>query len=388
MTRWTTTNLSRSQGAPRRALFRLRVRLWPIVQTAAAAVAAWYLAKLLVSVERPVFASIAAVISLGATHGRRDERALQLIGGVVLGITVADLLIRVIGTGPLQVGVLVVLAMSAAVLLGGGPVLVTEAAVSAILLASLEPASTGLSADRLIEALVGGGVAFGVSSLVFPLDPHLHVGRAAQAVFGQLGRVLEELASALDTGDRERAAAALVAARGLDASVRELDEALETGRETARSSPLRRPARVELDRYAGGSRHIDFAVRNTRVLARHVLRFLRTGEQAPPELSEAIRELALAVWALAAEFEDPARTTDLPLHVSRAAAHALATHDPGPANLALTEIVGQVRSTAIDLLRASGATGSVHESAADVSTEELLLRLPDVGGKPVVRAGV
>jgi uncharacterized membrane protein YgaE (UPF0421/DUF939 family) len=373
-----TTKAIRSRGAPRRALSRLRLRLWPIVQTAVAAVAAWYLAKLFVSEERPVFASIAAVISLGATHGRRDERALELIGGVVLGITVADLLIRLLGTGPIQVGVLVVLAMSAAVLLSGGPMLVTEAAVSAILLASLEPTTTELlSADRLIEALVGGGVAFAVSSLAFPLDPHLHVGRAAQAVFGDLGRALEELAAALATGHRERAAAALVAARGLDGPVRELEEALETGRETARSSPLRRPTRAELDRYARGARHIDFAVRNTRVLARHVLRFLRTEAQAPRELSEAIRELALAVWALAAEFEDPARATELPMHVSRAAAHALATHDPARNDLALTEIVGQVRSTAIDLLRASGAARAAEERAGEVSTEELLLGLPD-----------
>ena len=371
------TNL-RSQGAPRRALFRLRVRLWPIVQTAAAAVAAWYLAKLLVSEEQPVFASIAAVIALGATHGRRDERALELIGGVVLGISVADLLVRVIGTGPLAVGLLVVLAMSAAVLLGGGPLLVTEAAVSAILLASLEPASTELlSAERLIEALVGGGVAFAVSTLAFPLDPHLHVGRAAQSVFSELGRGLEELATALDTGDRERAAAALVAARGLDGPVRELEEALETGRETARSSPVRRPARTELSRYARGVRQVDFAVRNTRVLARHVLRFLRTGEPAPRELSEAVRELALAVWALAAEFEDAARTTELRLHVARAASHALATYDPTRNDLALTEIVGQVRSTAIDLLRASEAVASAEEPRGEVSTEDLLLELPE-----------
>jgi uncharacterized membrane protein YgaE (UPF0421/DUF939 family) len=374
-------NLTRGRHAPRYALFRLRVRLWPIVQTATAAVAAWYLAKLLVSEEQPVFASIAAVVSLGATHGRRDERALELIGGVVLGITVADLLVRVIGTGPLQIGLLVVLAMSAAVLLGGGAVLVTEAAVSAILLASLGPASTGLfSADRLIEAMVGGGVALAVSSLVFPLDAQLYVGRAAQSVFGQLGRVLDELATALAADDRVRAAAALVAARSLDEPVRSLEEALETGRETARSSPVRRPTRVELDRYARGARHIDYAVRNSRVLARHVLRFLRTGQRAPRELPEAIRELALAVWALAAEFEDAARTTELQLHVSRAAAHALATHDPARSDLALAEIVGQVRSTAIDLLRASEAVTHAVERPGDVSTEELLIQLPHPWG--------
>jgi hypothetical protein len=270
-----------------------------------------------------------------------------------------------------------VLAMSAAVLLGGGPVLVTEAAVSAILLASLDPAPTGLSADRLIEALTGGAVALAVSSLVFPLDPQLLVGRAAQTVFGELGRVLEKLAAALAAGDREQAEAALHAARSLDGPVRELEEALQTGRETARSSPLRRPVRVELDRYAQGARHIDYAVRNTRVLARHVLRFLRTRQGAPSELPEAVRELALGVWALAEEFDDPTRKTQLRLHVSRAAGRALETFRAGGSELALAEIVVQVRSTAIDLLRASEAATAQAGQGRDVSTEELMLELPD-----------
>jgi uncharacterized membrane protein YgaE (UPF0421/DUF939 family) len=366
--------------APRRAWVRLRVRLWPILQTAAAAVAAWYLAKLLVGSERPVFASIAAVISLGATHGGRDERATQLIGGVVVGITIADLLIRAIGTGPTQIGVLVVLAMAAAVLLGGGPVLVTEAAVSAIILASLDPAPTGLSADRLLDALVGGGVALAISSLVFPLDPQLHVGRAAQSIFGELGRVLEQLATALEAGDRKRAESALAAARDLDGPVRELEEALDTARETLRSSPLRRPVRAEIDRYARGARHVDYAVRNTRVLARHVLRFLRSGKRAPAELAGAVRELGLAVWALAEELDDPSRPTGMRLHVSRATAGALETHGSAGSDLSLAEIVVQVRSTGIDLLRASEAATKRAEDGHELPTEELLLRLPDPRG--------
>jgi uncharacterized membrane protein YgaE (UPF0421/DUF939 family) len=371
------TNRAPNRHAPRLAWARLRMRLWPILQTAAAAVAAWYLAKLLVGSERPVFASIAAVISLGATHGGRDERAIELIGGVVVGITVADLLIRVIGTGPLQIGVLVVLAMSAAVLVGGGPVLVTEAAVSAILLASLDPAPSGLSADRLLEALTGGGVALAVSSLVFPLDPRLHVARAAQAVFGRLGRVLEELGAALAARDRERAEAALQAARDLDEPVRGLEVALHTGRETARSSPLRRGVRVEVDRYGRGARQIDYAVRNTRVLARHVLRYLRSRDEPRSELPEAVRELALAVWALAEEFDDPTRNTALRLHVSRASALALAVHDSARGDLALAEIVVQIRSTAIDLLRTADAAAAESPGPSDVSTEELMLQLPD-----------
>jgi len=235
-------------GTSRQALTRLRVRAWPILQTAVAAVAAWYLARLLLPERQPVFASIAAVVALGATYGQRSERALELIGGVVLGIGVADLLVRALGNGSAQIGVMVLLAMSAAVLLGGGPLLVTEAAVSAILLVVLEPTSAGLASSRVVEALIGGGVALAVSALAFPPDPLLLVRRSAQAVFSSLGRTLDELAAALPGRDVARAEAALAAAREIDGSVRELDEALALGRETARLSVGRRSSHPELDR--------------------------------------------------------------------------------------------------------------------------------------------
>ena len=373
------TNSLDGRTTARRALLRLRVRMWPILQTAVAAVGAWYLAKLLVDEERPVFASIAAVISLGATYGERRERAVELIGGVVVGIAVADLLVRAIGSGPLQVGLMVVLAMAAAVVLGGGPVLVTEAAVSAILLVSLGPADPGISPTRLIEALAGGGVALAVSSLIFPPDPVLMVGRAANAVLGELGHALQEIAAALADRDRERSEAALQAARDIDRNVRALDQALLVGRETARFSPVRRSTRVELERYARSARHIDFAVRNARVLARHVLRLLRSGEVAPAELAEAVHDLSLAVWALAAQFEDPGRATEVRFHASRAAARAVAIYEREP-NLVLTETMGQVRSTAIDLVRASEAAAPVGEPPAETPTEELLLDLADPRG--------
>jgi uncharacterized membrane protein YgaE (UPF0421/DUF939 family) len=113
--------------------------MWPIFQTAAAATVAWYAAVLLLPDGRPSFASIAAVICLGASYGQRGSKALQLVAGVVLGISVASAIVALIGAGSLQIGLMVVLAMSAAVLLGGGELLVAESAVSAILLVSLDP---------------------------------------------------------------------------------------------------------------------------------------------------------------------------------------------------------------------------------------------------------
>jgi uncharacterized membrane protein YgaE (UPF0421/DUF939 family) len=367
-----TTETSR-QPIRRRALLRLRLRSWPILQTAGAAVAAWYLATLLVAGERPVFAAIAAVISLGATYGQRPERAIELIGGVVLGIGVADLLVGAIGSGPMQLGLLVVLAMAAAVLLGGGALLVTEAAVSATLLVLLEPSGTGLVSGRLVEALVGGGVALAVSALAFPPNPVLLVGRTAQSIFGLLGRTLEEVAAALAEGDRPRAEAALQAAREIDSDLRRFEEALVVGDETARFSPGRRSSRGELDRYARAARHIDLAVRNTRVLARHSVRFLRGGGSAPAALPNAVRELGLAVWRLAAELDDPAPGhTDVRGPAARAASRATGSFEENR-QLGLAEIVAQVRSTAIDLVRAAEAAASTGDQAMEIPTEELLI---------------
>jgi uncharacterized membrane protein YgaE (UPF0421/DUF939 family) len=354
------------------ALLRLRVRSWPILQTAGAAVAAWYLATLLVSEDEPVFAAIAAVVSLGASYGQRPERAIELIGGVVLGIGLADLLVGAIGSGPMQLGLLVLLAMGAAVFLGGGPVLVTEAAVSASLLVLLEPTSAGLAPSRLVEALVGGGVALAVSALAFPPNPVLLVGRSAQAVFGSLGRTLEDVAAALADGDRERSESALQAARDIDHDLRALDEALVIAGETARLSPGRRSSLGEVDRYVRAARHIDFAVRNARVLARHAARFVRTGRPGPGELTEAIHDLSLAVWALAADLDDPTRHADVRAPASRAASRATEVFDANP-ELGLAEIVAQVRSTAIDLVRAAEAATAAEAGFGETPTEELLV---------------
>src|SRR3712207_9549169 len=65
---------------------RLRDRGWPVLQTAVAVGLAWYLASVIFGHDRPVFASIAALISLGVAVGRQWKRAIQVILGVGSGI--------------------------------------------------------------------------------------------------------------------------------------------------------------------------------------------------------------------------------------------------------------------------------------------------------------
>lgn len=336
---------------------RVRSSWWPILQVAVAASAAWYLAALLLGHEQPFVAPIATVIALGATAGRTGRRAIEWSFGVAFGLAIADLIMFAIGTGPLQIGAVAALAMAAAIFLGAGPLLVTEAGVSALLVITLDPSAAGPSPDRLLDALVGSGVALAVHSLL-PVNPRTVVEQAARPIFADLTAALEEASVALAVGDPDKAEAALRRAREIDVRVSGLREALDTGYETARLSPSRRRALERLAPYAEAADSLDLAVRNTRVLARATVGLVRRGEPAPGLLSEAVLDLARAVEDLAGYLEEPGREQKAP----ERPASRFALKAAGEATVALDErndlptsvLVGQIRSTAVDLLRASG----------------------------------
>lgn len=350
---------------------RLRGRMVPILQNAIAAVAAWSLASALLPDPRPAFAAIAAVIAVGVTHGERAGRALQLVGGVIVGITVASLIISVIGTGAWQIAVLVVLAMGTATALGAGEMVVVESAVSAILLVALDPgAADGFVVHRILEGVIGGGVALLVSSVIFPTDPALAPGRAAQALFVELGRALERIATALEARDAGVAERALLDARGIDDLIRSVEEEVSTGRETAKYTPPRRSSRILLDRYARSIPQVDYAVRNTRVLARHVVSLVREHEEVPEGLPAAVRDLSNSVWELAASYDAPSHAEPARRLAVQAAAGAAALPE---ASTDLVLVRGQLRSTAADLVRAAELVSGEGPAPEDRPTEELLV---------------
>jgi uncharacterized membrane protein YccC len=353
---------------------RLRINGWSVVQTSVAASVAYFLAVFLLGHETPFFAPIAAVVSLSVTLGRRMRRAVELVFGVAVGLMVADLLVLLIGTGTAQIGIVVFLAMAAAVFIGGGSLLVNQAAISALLVVVLQPPDAVFSPDRFLDALVGGGVALAVNYL-FPINPERLVERAARPIFDELVAVLEDIAAALESGDRERAERALHRARKIDEDrVTSFYEALAAGYETARLSPTRRRALGHLELYANAGTRIDLAVINTRVLARGAVNMLRRGEPPPPLLPEAVLDLSLAVRALATYLEESQEPDDarrFALEAARRATEILKDrHD-----LATSVLVGQVRSAAVDILRSTG----MDQASALSALEEAAGRSSEVG---------
>jgi uncharacterized membrane protein YgaE (UPF0421/DUF939 family) len=365
----------RSRTSMRTRFERLVYSWRSLLQTAAAATIAYLVATDLVGHQRPFFAPIAAIITLGVTIGQRRRRAVELALGVAVGIAVADGLVLLTGPGAGALALVVPLAMSTALFLGSGQIFATQAAVSAVLIAVLQPPGDGLSGARFVDALVGGGVALLVNSLLLPADPLQLVRRAAEPVLDELARTLESIAQAIEGGDREAAERALLQARDLDELEAHLLEAVAVSRETARFAPVRRRDRPHVDFYAHAAAQIDLAIRNVRVLARGAVRGARLEENLPRPVATAIRDLAEAVSNLREALIDPERADAVREPALRAAARAtLVLRETG--NLSVTVVVGQVRSTAVDLLRGSGLTYEqaadlVREAAAEVADSDL-----------------
>lgn len=99
-----------------------------MVQTALAAGLAWFVAVHLVGHRAPLFAPVAAIVSIDMTLRQRLRRAIELIVGASVGVGVGALLISALGTGPWQIAVVVALATSVAVLLNGRAVINVQAA--------------------------------------------------------------------------------------------------------------------------------------------------------------------------------------------------------------------------------------------------------------------
>ncbi len=352
---------ARSRAGIERRRESILVSARPILHTAVAASLAWLAATELLGHSRPFFAPVAAVITLGLTLGQRRRRAVEMAFGVALGILVADLLVVLIGTGTWQIGVVTALAMGAALLLGGGPLLVSQAATSAVLVTTIQVPTDGISLARFVDALAGGAIALAVATLLLPVEPALVVRRAVQPVLDQLALALETLADALERRDQETAELAVLRAREI--VLRGPRDALVAARDSIRLTLRPERHRRRVARYADIVSSLELAVGNVRVVARGVGRALALGDATPPRLTTAVRGLAEAVRALEEDDDEAARSAAL-----RAAEDANAVlQETG--NMSALHIVGQVRSTAVDLLRAAGVEHAEAVSGVRASAE-------------------
>jgi hypothetical protein len=147
--------------------------------------------------------------------------------------------------------------------------------------------------------------------------------------------------------DAATAAFALARARATSPLLARWDEAIGTGRDISRLSPLRRDTAgtgAGLARLGAG---VDRATRNLRVLVRRVLFALGDGDPLPGALPALLDDLAAALEGL--DVAEPAASVERLVGLG-------ALLDPAVlgGSLSASVVVGQLRSAVVDLLEACG----------------------------------
>ncbi|WP_017837895.1 FUSC family protein [Dietzia sp. UCD-THP] len=353
---------ARTQGvygalpAPLRARTRrLAYAFLPIVQCGLAAGIAWFLAHDVLGHPAPFFAPIAAALALGTGMGRRIRRGVELVIGVVVGVGLGDLLIAQIGSGPWQIAAVVILAMSAAVFLDRGALVGTQAASSAILVATLLPPGSAGGYERMVDAAVGGVVAL-VAMALMPVHPLRRARREAASLLGVASSVLAEVAQGLDHRDSELIRSALQEARDTQPAVDEIAEQLAGARELVRISPFYRRRRPEEIVLTGVLNPLDNGIRNIRVLARRAIVAVDDQVDVPPALSSLIGSLGEALELLTRRMAaDPTAPTDAQVHRALRGVAARAKRELVPGSgLTETVMLAQIRSILVDMMQVAG----------------------------------
>jgi uncharacterized membrane protein YgaE (UPF0421/DUF939 family) len=332
--------------------------------TAVAAALAWLVAHRLLGHAQPFFAPIAAAVSLSTSRVERFRRILQLVGGVLLGIVIAEPLSSAIGTSTVALGVIVFVALAVAVGAGagffaGGMVFANQAVASAILVVTLRKHGTG--AERAVDALVGGGVGLVLGVGLFPPDPLRLLHDAERRLLAELATTLEQavemLSRSIDPGVR------WALARGAEVHGRlaELTSARATARANVRVAPRRWRLRPLVEAELARLGRLDALVEDVLGTARAATRRPQGSGALPTTLRDELAVIGAALRQLA--------TTDQPWpKATLDAARALAGRAAGATSEPIdgAAVVGWlVHTSALDLTAVLGAD----QPAADAGTE-------------------
>lgn len=344
------------------SLSRVGAGSWAVLQCSVGASAAWFLATGPLGHPRPFFACVAAVVCLGVRAAQRLRRVAELAVGVTLGVAVGDALVTVIGQGAWQIGVVVGIALILGLAVDGGGLATVQAGLQAVFVVAL-PRVPGGEVARWQDAMVGGLTALAVAALL-PASPWRPANRAGAAALRELAEVMRECATAVREHDTASAAFALSRVRGTQPALDRWTEALGTGHDISRLSPLRRDTGHVWEAQSQLAAGVDRSSQNLRVLVRRVLFALGQADPLPPPLAGLLDQLAGVLDGMAEHVGSDQE------QALRDLADLAGLLDPEvlAGGLSASVVVGQLRAAVVDLLEAVGVSPGPARAALPSST--------------------
>lgn len=329
------------------------------------AVAAYVFAERVLGHANPVFAAIAALLTLQFSADWRTRRALEVAIGCALGVAAGVFLTGMLGAGPAQAVLIVFVAVLIARFLNKSPVFATQMAIQAALVAMI-PSSPGSFLRTVTDALVGGAVAWLITALAPQRRLRGH-RKAIRNLAYEISTILYGASRALDLNDSALAWHALIRARNSNVFVAEAHEALGRALETTTISPLHWRHREHIRNSQAAVEKLDLALRNSRVFSRrltHAINAVALSDRGTVRFSAFLKRVARALTVLGDGYwERDRQVRDQKVSQALRQLTQLAA-ELEPSRFEAASIEGQAlvmtfRPLMVDLMEAAGATHAV-----------------------------
>ncbi|MEK0316866.1 FUSC family protein [Cohnella sp. 56] len=247
-----------------------------VFKTGLAAAASWELAQLLGS-KHPFFAPLAAVLCLQVTVEKSIRKGIQRVIGISVGVLLASLLSHTLGVSGWSIGALIFIGLWLGRALRLPEYAFVQIGVSALLMLTVaEDGSYGL--DRLVETVVGAGVAIAVNMAVVPPDysrsAEAYIRRSSEQLSAYCSRMAQWISHGADPAEGEKIrSAAMRLCDEVNHTVKLTEEAMHA----LKFSPLVRLKRSRLERQRASLRRMELAYLHSMKLWRIVGETVRLG---------------------------------------------------------------------------------------------------------------
>ena len=310
-------------------------------QIVVAATAAYAVAHYLFGHAVPLVAVTVTISILGFARDARPRRVLESVIGILVGITLAEILLLLVGTGIWQIALVLFATLLVARLVSPSNAFAVAAGVQSMLVMLLPPPDGGVFV-RSIDGIIGGVLALAVTALI-PRDPRRLAQADTRTLHSILTEALGSVVEALRRADEPAASLALERLRRTQAVIDEGSASLETAIAVARISPFLRRHLPALRRQAALNTGLDLAARHLRLITRRIDFLVRDGVERP--------ELATLVQRVRAGLDGLPDSREALVELAAELDPAIAL--PG-ADMTDSIIVHLLRPLVVDLLVATG----------------------------------
>jgi len=133
-----------------------------------AASISWFVAANLLYAEYPYFAAIAAILTVQVTVADSVDKATQRIIGIIGGVLMSMLIGHWFKVNAISIFIVILLGMGVAKALRMNPQIISQVAISSLLVLAFGQFKEGYALERIIETIIGSGIAVIINAVIVP----------------------------------------------------------------------------------------------------------------------------------------------------------------------------------------------------------------------------